>query len=121
MFTFADMEAKALLCNSIKAINLIAGLKSSTMLYIFEYTTLHEVNKSFTIEIVSSDIGYTEARTGKPITDTTRQSLVKRFSDTRFCFKQFFQHRDDIDVEDVYVKALESFLITQVPKLPIKP
>ena len=120
MFTFADMDAKLLLCNAVRSINLIAGLKSTTMLYIFEYYTFHEVNKSLTIEIVSSDIGHTEAKTGMPITNQSRQDQIRKFSNTRFCFKSFVPHDHSFSVEKVYATALESFLITQIPKLPIK-
>ena len=114
------MEAKLLLCLAVRSINLIAGLKGSTKFYILEYYSFHEVNKSLTIEIVSSDIGYSEAKTGTPITDQTRQGLIRRFSSTIFCFKSFVPHDTPLSVEKAYTSALESFLITQIPKLPIK-
>ena len=120
MFTFANMEAKLLLCLAVRSINLIAGLKSSTKFYILEYYSFHEVNKSITIEIVSSDIGYTEAKTGTPITDKYRQALIKKHSNTRFCFKSFVPYDTPLSFEKAYTSALESFLITQIPKLPIK-
>lgn len=114
------MEAKLLLCSAIKSINIIAGLKSSTKFYIFEYYSFHEVNKSITVEIVSSDIGYTEAKTGTPITDQNRQALIRRFSNTRFCFKSFVPYDKALSFEKAYASALESFLVTQIPKLSIK-